>query len=179
MALKKSSCIVQSTDYMCSFFCEMKIPHLFYPLQQIFSYNIDIVTSTIINVIGMSLDICFIIKLRQKCKTTPLIFTFFYFSPLTFSFVNSIPLTFIFCQFKTPLQIYYCCRYTHQNDAVLHVFFFLKGFQSLTLRERERERESQFERERDWVHHPCSPCKPPRYSTLTESVMGVLCLVLP
>ena len=86
-------------------------------------------------------------KIKAKCKTIPLIFTFFLFQPSNSQFCQFNPLTFIFCQFKTPLQIYYCCRYTHQNDAVLHVFFFLKGFQSLTLREREIERERERESE--------------------------------
>ena len=79
-------------------------------------------------------------------------FHIFSFQSSNFQFCQFNPLTFIFCQFKTPLQIYYCCRYTHQNDAVLHVFFFfLKGFQSLTLREREREWASLRERETEFA----------------------------
>ena len=78
-------------------------------------------------------------------------FHIFSFQSSNFLFCQFNPLTFIFCQFRTPLQICYCCCYTHQNDAVLHVFFFLKGFQSLTLRERERERASLRERETEFA----------------------------
>lgn len=65
VALKQSSC----TDYMYSFFCEMKIQHLFYSLQQIFSYYY-VVTYTII-VIGIGLVICFLVKLMNLEQNLP------------------------------------------------------------------------------------------------------------
>ena len=148
-------------------------------------------------------DIRLTIKRKAKMQNWPSNFHNFSFQFSNFQFCQFSLLTFNFCQFKTLLQICYCCRYTHQNDAVLHVvfFFFRKKKKHLVEskrlplnqnkkkrisipnfeRERERERESKlvWERERDWGCHPCSPCKPPRCSVLTELVMGVLCLALP
>ena len=109
-------------------------------------------------------DIQLTIKRKVKMQNWPFNFHIFLFQFSNFQFCQFSSLIFNFCQFKAPLQICYCCRYTHQNDAVLHVVFlkkkkkhltestrlFLnqnktKGFQSLTLRERERERERETE----------------------------------
>ena len=42
-------------------------------------------------------------------------FNIFSFRSFNFQFCQFSPLTFNFYQFKAPLQIRYCCHYTHQN----------------------------------------------------------------
>ena len=59
----------------------------------------------------------FLVKMQNWLSN----FHFFSFQFSNFQFCQFSLLTFNFCQFKTQLQICYCCRYTHQNDAVLHV----------------------------------------------------------
>ena len=49
-----------------------------------------------------------VIYSRQKCKTDPLIFTFFSFQSSNFQFCKFSPLTFNFFQFKAPLKVCYC-----------------------------------------------------------------------
>ena len=99
-------------------------------------------------------------------QNSPSNFHIFSFQFSNFQFCQFSPLTFNFCQFKALLQICQCCRYTHQNDAVLHVVFKKKIFlKNLELKENKK-------------NYNTSLIAPPFSYLLPESISAMLSLSL-